>query len=179
MRTFCTGSRAREARRAGWAPRMQKRRARSALTGRGASTVQFSAEVSQVPDARQGADLPLLGPERATAAADAHQTRAAAVRTPRRRPVPSARCCKSGHPSGALILKPCEFAVKGAPFGRVYDGASATLERRPRQGFRGTYRKDGQVRAWLPVARTCSNRPGPRRPAGNQWTNETPRHGPC
>ena len=48
--------------------------------------------------------------------------------------------------SGAPILKPCEFAVKGAPSGRVYDGASATLERRPRQGFRGAYRRDGQVR---------------------------------
>jgi hypothetical protein len=49
--------------------------------------------------------------------------------------------------SGALILKPCEFAVKGAPSRRVCDGASATLERRPRQGFRGGLLEDGQVRA--------------------------------
>ena len=62
-------------------------------------------------------------------------------------PVPGVRCCKRGHPSGALILKPCEFTVKGAPFGRVYDGASTTLERRSRQGLTGTYRRDGQGRA--------------------------------
>jgi hypothetical protein len=60
--------------------------------------------------------------------------------------VSEARCCNARPPFGALILKACKFAVKGASSGRVFDGASATLERRPRQGFRGTYRKDGQVR---------------------------------
>jgi hypothetical protein len=35
------------------------------------------------------------------------------------RQVPGTRHCKRGHPSGAPILKPCEFAVKGALCGRV------------------------------------------------------------
>ena len=93
--------------------------------------------------------LPLLGPGRATAAAVALWTPGYGLTD-----LPPGRCRAGGAasgaiPPGALILKPCEFAVKGAPSGRVYDGASATLERRPRQGFRGSHRRDGQVRALL------------------------------
>jgi hypothetical protein len=73
----------------------------------------------------------------------------------RHRPSNGGRLCKRGHPSGAPILKPCEFAVKpsvtaGRPRTVKVPGTctrEAGLDRALVKDSVGTYRKDGQDRA--------------------------------
>jgi hypothetical protein len=65
------------------------------------------------------------------------------------------RRCKRGHPSGALILKPCKFAVQPVCDRRTTADVKvpgtctreAGLDRALVKDSVGTYRKDGQDRA--------------------------------
>src|SRR5262249_1742943 len=96
------------------------------LSGRGACTVRTQLRHLRGPWSAPGRRLAALRPYRATAAATADQT-------PSRRRTDTtllgqcrARAVASAAiPPGALILKPCEFAVKGAPAGRVLRMAQA------------------------------------------------------
>jgi hypothetical protein len=108
-------SRARRARRTGWPPHMQKRRATRALSQARRIDCPSLAGHLVDPDTLPVRRSAALRPCRATAASGSRRTRGDRQTnslTRCRRPSAGARRCKRGHPSGALILKPCKFAVK-------------------------------------------------------------------
>ena len=140
-----------------WPPYMQKRRAPRPLSRVRRIDCPLLADTLRILARSRSPGLPLLGPARPHGGArHAPDPGDRPARTQHRSSIADARRRKRGHPSGALIPKPCNFAVK--PVSEVQDnrrrssclahvhakpGLTASLARI--QG--GTSRSDGQDRA--------------------------------